>query len=238
MSVTASLCGSGYDTAIEIRSGGSTCPGNLQVACNDDNYCGNDYVLQSTVQFNASSNRLYWIIVHGFSTYNGPYILNVTGTTCSPESLVVQRQSSNVHLDWAPVASTGSVTYRVYRATTPDVQVIPGNLLATTSNPFYTDLNVIPNPQIKYFYTVTAEGPALLQEPEGEGLITSMETEKVVSPADLAQMAAATPAVYTDPSWIQGPNQQKAESEASLQSEHGVWYGTLAPLPDYLQVKK
>ena len=72
-SVTVSLCGSDYDTAVEVRWGGN-CPGSQTIACNDD-YCG----LSSQVTFNATANENYYIFVHGYCTNcEGPYALNVT----------------------------------------------------------------------------------------------------------------------------------------------------------------
>lgn len=72
--IIVSLCGSGYDTGIEVRTGGD-CPGLFNVNCNDDD-CG----LQSQTFFTAVAGLPYYIIVHGFSTYAGAYTLNVTGT--------------------------------------------------------------------------------------------------------------------------------------------------------------
>jgi hypothetical protein len=230
---TISLCGSEYDTGLELRTGGFSCPGTISLACNDD-YCG----YQSQIQTRILSNRPYWIIVHGFLNSAGPYILNVTGVTCTPESLVVQRQTNNAYLDWAPVASTGTMMYHVYRATTPDVQPIPANLIGTTSNAFYTDLNVINNPQIKYFYAVTAEGPALLEQPQPVEPAVAMEADKNVTAAELDAMQSVMIPTYLDPNWIGAPNPNKPEDAETGANESGSWYGTLAPLPDNQQVKQ
>ncbi|MCB1059382.1 MAG: M36 family metallopeptidase [Calditrichaeota bacterium] len=229
--VTVSLCGSEYDTGLEIRSGGFTCPGTISIACNDDNYCGDQYVLQSTATFTALSGRPYWIIVHGYSGYAGPFIMNVTGNTCSPESLVVIRQNNDIYLDWAPVASSGSVTYSVYRTTTPDPQPIAANLIGTTANAFYTDANATANPNLQYYYIVTALGPTLLLDTPGDAAIASVQTKTETVEATTESMS-----FYLNPDWISGPNPDKPQPDEEFVPAVN-WYGTLAPQPESKQVK-
>ena len=70
---TASLCGSSYDTKIDIYTG--TCGSLTSVACNDDfSGCG----LQSQVSWPAANGTTYLIRVHGFGGASGNYTLNVT----------------------------------------------------------------------------------------------------------------------------------------------------------------
>jgi hypothetical protein len=78
--ITVSLCGSSYDTGLEITTG-PTCPG-TSVVCNDD-FCGSP-IRQSQVTFTAAANQLYYIIIHGYLTYAGSYSLNVSGTLVDP----------------------------------------------------------------------------------------------------------------------------------------------------------
>jgi hypothetical protein len=66
-----SLCGSGYDTALELRTGGA-CPGTTNVACNDD-ACG----IQSHLVATLTAGTTYFIIVDGFASESGAYILSV-----------------------------------------------------------------------------------------------------------------------------------------------------------------
>jgi hypothetical protein len=75
--ITASLCGSSYDTKIGIFSG--TCAGLVCVGGNDD-FCG----LQSQVSFNAVSGTQYYIYVTGFSAGAGAFTLNLTGSCGTP----------------------------------------------------------------------------------------------------------------------------------------------------------
>ena len=44
--VTATLCGSNFDTGLEVKMGG-VCPGNTAVASSDDNLCNGVYVSQA-----------------------------------------------------------------------------------------------------------------------------------------------------------------------------------------------
>ena len=75
--VTASLCGSSYDTKIGIFTG--SCGALTCVAGNDD-FCS----LQSQVSFNSTSGTTYYILVTGFSSASGNFTLNVTCTTPPP----------------------------------------------------------------------------------------------------------------------------------------------------------
>jgi len=69
VNVTVDLCGSGYDTVLEIQDGIG-----VPIACNDD-YCG----LQSGIEFiTLYAGHTYYIIVDGYSTACGSYMLNIT----------------------------------------------------------------------------------------------------------------------------------------------------------------
>lgn len=70
--ITASLCGSGFDTKIGIFSG--SCGALVCVTGNDD-FCG----LQSQVTFNSVDGVEYYILVTGFLAATGNFTLNVTG---------------------------------------------------------------------------------------------------------------------------------------------------------------
>ncbi|MCB1060193.1 MAG: hypothetical protein KDB65_08170 [Calditrichaeota bacterium] len=103
--VTVSLCGSSYDTGLEIRAGG-TCPGSTQVVCNDDNYCGSSIVFQSTASFVAQAGVTYYIIIDGYSTFTGNYVLNVTGVPFAPEN----DTCPGTTIASLPYSDTGSTT--------------------------------------------------------------------------------------------------------------------------------
>lgn len=75
--ITASLCGSSYDTAIRVYSG--TCAALTCVTGNGD-FCG----LQSQVTWTSTAGVIYWILVHGFGTFEGPYTLAITCAAVPP----------------------------------------------------------------------------------------------------------------------------------------------------------
>lgn len=79
--LTASLCGSFYDTVISVHSG---CPGTEvnEVACNDD-LCG----LSSQVTLAVAAGTEYWIRVAGFLGSAGSFQLRLFGPDCLPDSL-------------------------------------------------------------------------------------------------------------------------------------------------------
>jgi len=68
--ITATLCGSSYDTLLYV----STSCGQADLACNDDS-CG----VQSSVSFSTSAGTTYYIVIDGYSTASGSYTLNITG---------------------------------------------------------------------------------------------------------------------------------------------------------------
>jgi hypothetical protein len=69
--ITASLCGSAYDTQIGIFTG--SCGAFTCVAGNDDS-CG----LQSSVSWNSTNGTTYYIYVTGFGTASGTFSLSMT----------------------------------------------------------------------------------------------------------------------------------------------------------------
>lgn len=73
--ITASLCGSSFDTKLRIYSG--SCGSLVCVGGNDD-FCG----LQSEVSWAATPGTDYYILVHGYGGSTGAYSLNLTCTSC------------------------------------------------------------------------------------------------------------------------------------------------------------
>ncbi|MCW5900382.1 MAG: hypothetical protein KIT10_14035 [Flavobacteriales bacterium] len=72
--ITASLCGSGYDTRIRVYTGVCTA---LTCVNGNDDFCG----LQSEVTWLGVNGVTYYILVHGWAASQGPFILNIT---CPP----------------------------------------------------------------------------------------------------------------------------------------------------------
>ncbi|MBI5058755.1 PPC domain-containing protein [candidate division KSB1 bacterium] len=70
-----SMCGSSYDSRLEVRSSGA-CPGTVQNGCNDD-FCG----LQSQLTLALTAGTTYFVIVDGYATSSGAYVLNITELT-------------------------------------------------------------------------------------------------------------------------------------------------------------
>jgi hypothetical protein len=68
---TFSLCGSSYDTSLEIRE--LDCQTGASLGCNDDS-CG----LQSELSFTLVAGTPYHILIDGFAGSTGPYTLTIT----------------------------------------------------------------------------------------------------------------------------------------------------------------
>lgn len=84
INVDIALCGSSYDTEVFVLEDSAA----NQIACNDD-FCG----LQSTLQnVHFTAGHTYYIVVSGFSTSCGDYVINIVENTpciinCPPGSL-------------------------------------------------------------------------------------------------------------------------------------------------------
>jgi hypothetical protein len=171
--VTVSLCGSNYDTGLGIYGG--TCPNIAPlIVCNDDNYCGDTYVVQSTATFTAEANTNYQFLIHGYSTNCGNYALNVTGVPCPPP-VVIAPDSLTIHIDptsataelrWASVENAN--TYWVYRSLTPDNIVSPANLIAGVNTNSFNCAGCVSQADERVFFAVTAEYVPAIASESGE----------------------------------------------------------------------
>ncbi|MBK8702434.1 MAG: fibronectin type III domain-containing protein [Saprospiraceae bacterium] len=79
--VTASLCGSAYDTKLHVYTG--TCAGLTCLVSNDDNNACGSGSTRSQVIFNANVGTDYYILVNGFSNSTGAFSLSLT-CLCGP----------------------------------------------------------------------------------------------------------------------------------------------------------
>jgi hypothetical protein len=106
--MTASLCGSGFDTKIGVLTG--SCGAFNCVAGNDDE-CG----LQSSVSWAATSGTTYYIYVTGFGAATGSFTLTVTcGDTnpaCTTNGLTLEMETDAnfVQTSWEIVAQGTNV---------------------------------------------------------------------------------------------------------------------------------
>ncbi|HEY3294553.1 MAG TPA: hypothetical protein VGL38_03890 [bacterium] len=158
--ITATLCGSGYDTGLEVRTRDG-CPGSEMVACSDDNPCGLTPTVFSTVTFTAIPGFTYYFIVDGYWGDAGPYLLQVTAKSCDPthvDSLVIHVDGPDIGLSWSPLPhATG---YTIYRCTAPEeMSPISSNLVATSTTASFVDHSALSSSLSHCFYTVTATLP-------------------------------------------------------------------------------
>ncbi|MBI5541125.1 MAG: T9SS type A sorting domain-containing protein [Bacteroidia bacterium] len=135
-SVTASLCGSSYDTKLHIFSG--TCASYICVDGNDD-FCS----LQSEVSFNTTVGVTYYIFVSGYSSNTGAYTLAINCCTPSVPGITTNPTPSNGSINinscsldffWTAPANSGcnaATSYDFYFGTSATPPFISN--LTTTS---------------------------------------------------------------------------------------------------------
>lgn len=156
---TASLCGSGYDTKMQVYSG--TCAGMTCVTGNDD-YCS----LQSQVTWAAASGVTYYIFVGGFSSATGSYSLSITCAIPSPPNCATYTSPANgtlltctsTDLNWTAPATGGAPTqYLLFFGTDAAATNINngtniGNVLS------YTPSSLLPN--TTYYWKIVPQNGA------------------------------------------------------------------------------
>ena len=72
--ITVSTCGSSYDTILSV---GTTCGGST--SCDDDTGAGACGELTSVISFAATAGTTYYVVVDGYSSNSGSYVLEVNG---------------------------------------------------------------------------------------------------------------------------------------------------------------
>jgi hypothetical protein len=87
--ITASLCGSSYDTKIQLLSG-ATCAATTCITGNDD-YCGT----QSQISWSSVLSTNYYIFVGGYSGATGNYSLTVSCVIPTPPNCSVYTAPTN-----------------------------------------------------------------------------------------------------------------------------------------------
>lgn len=158
--VTVSTCGSDFDTQLFVYQVGACSDVVAVVGCNDD-FCGE----QSEVAFVAERGARYMIVIEGYGTATGNYVLNIGGTPCvgiTPGPIVDLRirpcdpDPNDVRLYWT--APLGALAYDVYYSTNQADIYSPANLLFRTLLPNAIVSNILDNGQTMGFFGVIAVG--------------------------------------------------------------------------------
>ncbi|OWY24345.1 T9SS C-terminal target domain-containing protein [Sphingobacteriales bacterium UPWRP_1] len=97
--ITASLCGSGYNTTIDVYTG--ACGALTSIGCNDD-FCGEG---QSQMTWSSTFGTVYLIRVYGFNGSAGNYSLAVTCADPCPVATI-----SYADTPFCSSVATGAVT--------------------------------------------------------------------------------------------------------------------------------
>lgn len=157
--VTASLCGSSYDTKIQVYSG--SC-GALACVTGNDDFCG----LQSQVSWAAASGTDYYIFVGGYSSATGNYSLTMSCVAPTPPNCSVYTSPANgsilscatTNLTWnVPVGGGTPTQYLLYFGTDAAATNINngtniGNVLS------YSPAGLLPN--TTYYWKIVPQNGA------------------------------------------------------------------------------
>ena len=227
--VTVTLCGSGYDTGLGVYGG--VCPNIAPlVICNDDNYCGDTYTLQSTVTFQAAANTNYQILVHGYSGNFGPYVINVSSIPCVFEPPAVadvvsqfDLATGNVVLNWGAVP--GADVYHVYRSSNFYDLFNPANIIASVSGTSYICAGCINDPQQRSFFGVIAEssqGPNVMT-PEPPRDITGLTKNDAVELATIPNPGLNPPEINREYAAPDKPMTPSVPVESNHNFPSGNW---------------
>lgn len=120
--VTVSLCGSSYDTYLRVYS---DCTLSNQIAFNDDS-CG----LQSQLTFESDGFSTYYIMVEGFSSSSGDYVIEITCTGIPG--------CGDLFTDTGGETGNYSSNEDIWWTFTPDV---PGDIVTVTFSQFDIENN-------------------------------------------------------------------------------------------------
>ena len=132
MILTAETCGSGYDTRLSVFEGDCDVP--LCVVSNDDS-CG----LQASVTWDALGDQAYYILVHGYNTSAGNFILRVTAEgggdfpPPAPTRLEATALDGSIELAWEMELVKDLATFNVYRDNELLADGIIDNVFADTT---------------------------------------------------------------------------------------------------------
>ncbi|MBU2940613.1 choice-of-anchor J domain-containing protein [Lacinutrix sp. C3R15] len=141
--ITASLCGSGYDTYIRVFD---AC-GGTQVAFNDD-----ECSVQSEITFTSDGVATYYIMVEGYSSNNGDFDLAV-----SCVALSVQDFDNGIEFSYYPNPVNDNLTLKAQK----DIEniavynMLGQEVLRTAPNAVNTEVNMSALQAGAYFVKVT-----------------------------------------------------------------------------------
>lgn len=157
--VTASLCGSSFDTKIQVYSG--SC-GTMNCVAGNDDYCST----QSQVTWTSAAATTYYIFVGGFNGATGTFSLNVSCVTPAPPNCSVYTAPANgsvmpcvsANLNWnAPVSGGVPTQYLLFFGT--DVAATNINNGTNIGNVLsYSPSSLLPN--TTYYWKIVPQNGA------------------------------------------------------------------------------
>jgi hypothetical protein len=185
--MTASLCGSSFDTQLDLRTG-TTCAGATLLLCNDDSYCGNVYTLQSNISWQAQAGVEYYLMIYGYGGATGAFMLNVTGTPCvvAPDPVAnfvvqVNAAAGEVVFNWD--AAVQADVYHIYASPTAEDLFTPAHLYADVTGTSYTCPECF-NLGPRYFFGAIAENYPVAAAVAPRDISGLTKTDAVQGPVD------------------------------------------------------
>ena len=146
-----SLYGSNYDTQLYVNTGGA-CPGNTQIACNDDMFGSYSEVLAI-----LNAGQEYFIIIDGANNYSGNFVLTIDNACLLAQSSSFQQECAESlndpsHAAWDCNGGCNNIWNGGFEQYQPvnHCQFMRGNVFT------YTDQNSFPARDIdSYYFTLT-----------------------------------------------------------------------------------
>ncbi|GGG43020.1 T9SS type A sorting domain-containing protein [Bizionia arctica] len=149
--ISISLCGSDFDTYLRVFD---ACSG-TEVVSNDDDFCDGSIAVQSAVTFTSDGTSTYYIMVEGYSSNNGNFVLTVG--TCSTVGIEEYNASELFSYYPNPVNSTLNLRGQKAIQNVAIYNMLGQEVLRTSPNAVDSALDMSSLNAGTYFVKVTIE---------------------------------------------------------------------------------
>ena len=226
--ITASLCGSGYDTKIGIFTG--TCEALVCVVGQDDNAAACGPGFRSEIEFASTAGTEYYILITGFNGAEGAYELvlscedplaGVIQVPCGTTYNDTYCYETNEETEWVFASSNGSAITIDFNAgdvevwasqgsTWDDLRIYDG---ANAAGPILYDSDV--DGGALAGVSVTASSGTMYMFLDSDGSV-SCANSAAIDPWDFDVTCSGAPRLVADLDWNMYPNPSKGRVNLDL----------------------